>query len=118
MEELKKKQSNLDGYMKNKAIARTEILWAFCTVQKNLSFNLSEYIGDLLPHMFSDSVIAKYFIINKKKVKKLIEDVLVGGISMRVVKYMKRNCCILVDYSRDVANKIISSLLHHILMIN
>ena len=91
-----KKDRNIQAVSELLLVTRSEILWAHFSIDKNLSFNLSDYA--------SDSKIAKSLVKNRKKTKKLIEEVLLGAITIKRRKYMKNLCSLAFDYSRDIAN--------------
>jgi len=62
-------QSSIESFCKGKEVARTEIIWAFLTVSRNLSLNLSDYMGNYFSHLTPNSSIAELDIINRKKPK-------------------------------------------------
>ena len=53
----------IKSYIKNQESDRTEIIWGFLTVYRNINFNFSEYLSDYLPrihiYIHMDSKIAK-----------------------------------------------------------
>ena len=98
-------RENIETYMQGQSIPRAELIWAYLTVHRNLSFNFSDYAKDYLPHIFRDSKIASNFKIYRQKVKKIIEEVLMGVIHHDTRKKMKSIFSIMIDGSRDVSNK-------------
>jgi hypothetical protein len=42
----------ITNFVNGSKVARVEIIWSYLTVFRNLSFNLSDYAKDYLPHMF------------------------------------------------------------------
>ena len=86
-------------------LANADIIWSFYTVMKNLSFNLSDVVGKMFSKMFFDSQIAHEMIINQKKVKKIIEKVILGNILHVKYRHMRKICALSIDSSRDVSNK-------------
>ena len=96
----------MEGFLeKGSKAARAEIIWVFLTVKRNLSFNFTDYASDVLPQMFPDSEIAQTIILNRKKVKLIIENVLLGTIVFKKLKLMKKLYSLALDFSRDVSNK-------------
>ena len=83
---------HIDNFMKGEEVSRIEIIFAHLTVTRNLSFNLSETYGKCIPHMFLDSRAAEDVVLNRHKVKNIIELVLVTAI------YLKRMKSIAVKY--------------------
>ena len=98
-------QACIDQYLKGQSIARAEIIWSFLTIFRNLSFNLSEYAGDYLPHMFVDSKIAEKIVIYRQKTKKIVEDVLLKKINFDLIQKMRQSFSLSLDCSRDCSNK-------------
>ena len=90
-------------FVKNQAAVRAEIIWAFLTVYRNLSFNFSDYISEYLSHIYSDSKFASLSTINRHKTKKIIE-VFVGILGMNQMKYIKKKASFMLDFSRDISN--------------
>ena len=97
-------QSCMDQYLKGQSIASAEIIWAFLTIFRNLSFNLSEYAGDYLPHMFLDSKIAEKTVLYRQKTKKIVEDVLLKKIEFNVIEKMRQLFSLSLNCSRDCSN--------------
>ena len=100
----KNTQKLISDFSAGKAIARAEIMWAFLTVVRNISFNFSEYASLYFPSMFMDSKTAEKMIINRQKTKKIIEDVILKTIRADVISQMKQLFSISVDSSRDISN--------------
>jgi len=86
-------------------VSRASIIWTYITIMKDLSFNLSDYIGDYFFHVFKDSQTANKIKIYRQKVQKILSEVLEPFVSKNNVKYMRKNCCLLIDGSRDVSNR-------------
>ena len=99
-----KKQTISEFAIQNKCI-RAEILWAYFTAMRNLSFLFTDHAKIMIPHLFFDSEIAKNMIINRKKTKKIIETVLTFAIRKKKFRYMKQLYTLMIDYSRDCSNK-------------
>jgi len=66
-------QKNISEFTLGKSIARSEIIWAYLTVFRNLSFNFSDYASDYFRKMFPDSKIAEKQTINRKKIKLIMK---------------------------------------------
>ena len=105
-EEKKKNQlqTTMVKYMEGQEIARSEIIWSFLTVSRNLSFNFTDYASDYFPHMFNDSKIAQKITINRKKTKRIIEDVLLKTIEASMICNLRRVFSFSIDCSRDCSN--------------
>ena len=102
---LENEQISFSEFSFGKYVARSEIIWAFLTVARNLSFNFSEYANPFLSKMFPDSKIAHQVILNRKKTKAIIENVLVKTIEYNIVENMRKIFSISIDGSRDISNK-------------
>ena len=61
------KKSNIENFCIGKAVARVEIIWAYFAVYRNLSLQLSDFMGEYYRHMTSSSAIAENTFINRKK---------------------------------------------------
>jgi len=99
------KTLTLDDYNEEKKVARAEILISYLICMRSMSFLITDYLAVILPRAFLDSTIAQKMTINRDKVKKLIEQVLLGAIRHKKYKNMRRSCSLMFDFSRDISNK-------------
>jgi len=81
------------------------MIWSHLTVMRNLSYNLSDFAGEYIPHMFNDSKIATSMNLYRQKVQKIISMVLEPYVSNICRKYMSNVCALMVDGSRDISNR-------------
>ena len=103
-----KKKENIQAYLSFPdftPLSRASMIWSHLTVMRNLSYNLSDFIGKYFPHMFKDSQAATKIQLYRQKVQKIVNMVLVPYIENICQKYMKNICSLMIDGSRDISNK-------------
>jgi hypothetical protein len=54
--------------------------------------------------MFQDSKIAEKTIIYRQKTKKILDDVLVRGMKIQIIKHLQKKFSIMIDSTRDISN--------------
>ena len=101
----KEKTNHVDKYMNGREVARIEIIFAFMTAVKNLSFSYSDTYGKYISHMFEDSISAKKVVLNRHKTKEIIELVLVSAVDLSRMPGIRKLTSIMIDSSRDIQNK-------------
>ena len=100
----KSSQSRIDTYGQGKEIARSEIIWTYFTLFRNLSFNLSDYCNEYLSHMLRDSEIGKSINLHRHKTKYMIQKVFLGSIIFKRIQFMRKIHVLMIDGSRDISN--------------